>query len=237
MKNRAMSICASAALNDLLEGSLQKYQASLIPCGTPEEAQRFLSEADFCLIVLDASSLQIDHVLKSVQRMRWATNAPLIIVASTEIANQLLESGADVCVPDHIKHGNLVAHAMALLRRYTLYDYYDKIQTNRKPVLRGDIFIDPSRHVVLVRDQPVKLRWREFMLLHYFMKNPQFVLTPDQICVGAWGLENSYGSDVSGPIAILRRAIEPDPRKPIYIETIHQVGYRFTAKFVETCDI
>jgi len=237
MKNKAITICVIPELNDLLENTLQKYQTSLVPCVTMEDARRFLSEADYNLLILDASSLTWDCALKSVKHMRRTTNAPLLIVAPADISTKLLEAGADVCVSDYATQNTIVAHAVALLRRYALYDHYDKMQPDKRALQRGDIFIDPSRYIVFVRDRPIKLRLREFLLLHYFMRNPQLVLTADQICRGAWGLENGYGRDVSGPIAILRHAIELNPRKPIYIETVHQVGYRFTARFVETCDI
>ena len=81
----------------------------------------------------------------------------------------------------------------------------------------------------------MELRPREFALLLYFMRNPGIVLTAEQICDRAWGNEGSYGQGVSGPVALLRKAIEADPEHPVYIETIWRVGYRFTAHKSETC--
>ena len=49
-------------------------------------------------------------------------------------------------------------------------------------------------------------------------------------------MEDSYNRGVSGPIAILRKAIEPDTTHPKYIETVSRIGYRFTAYRSETCD-
>ena len=236
MKNKAIAVCVAPALNRLLQDTLEKHQMAVVSCVTIEAAQQFLSEADYCLIVYDMYSLPSDYALKNVKHMRRMTDAPLLVVAPIEIADKLLEAGADICVPDHIAPNTVVAHALALIRRYSLYDLYDKIQTDRRSLQRGDIFIDPRRYIVSICDRPVKLRLREFLLLHYFMRNPQFVLTPGQICAGAWGMEDGCGRDVSGPIAILRQAIEPNPQKPVYIETVYQVGYRFTAIFNEKCD-
>lgn len=101
----------------------------------------------------------------------------------------------------------------------------------------GDFFIDPARRIVEVCGRLVNLRPREFSLLLYFMRNPHIVLTSEQICEHAWGMEGSYNQGVAHPIRLLRKAIEPDPPKPIYIETVHRVGYRFTACKVETCDM
>lgn len=236
MKNKVITICIISSLNVLLEDTLQKHQTSLIPCAATEEAHQLMSEGDYCLVVMDTSALTSERATASVKHMRIITDAPLLAIAPLEISSQLLEAGADICLPDHMPQETIVSHALSLLRRYTLYDHYDKIQPDKRAIQRGDIFIDPRRHTVLVRDKPIELRLREFLLLHYFMRNPYLVLSHEQICQGAWRLENGYGSDVSGPVAILRRAIEPDLHKPVYIETVHQVGYRFTAYPAETCD-
>lgn len=101
---------------------------------------------------------------------------------------------------------------------------------------KRDIYIDPARRKVEVRGQPVSLRPREFSLLLYFMRNPKIVLTSEQICEHAWEMEGSYNQGVSGPISILRKAIEADKSNPRYIRTVPGVGYRFTAYSDETCD-
>ena len=101
----------------------------------------------------------------------------------------------------------------------------------------GDIFIDPPRRIVMVRNQPVELRPREFALLLYFMRNPNIVLTSAQICYHAWKMTSGYDGGVSHQIYLLRKQIEPQPSNPSYIQTVHGFGYRFTPNFVETCDM
>ena len=68
------------------------------------------------------------------------------------------------------------------------------------------------------------------------MRNINIVLTSEQICEHAWGMEGSNKRGVSGPIAILRKIIETDPTCPRYIETVSRIGYRFTAYHSEICD-
>lgn len=53
------------------------------------------------------------------------------------------------------------------------------------------------------------------------------VLTAEQICEHAWGME--YTQPVDRAIHELRKQIEPDPAYPRYIKTVYRVGYRFTA--------
>lgn len=68
------------------------------------------------------------------------------------------------------------------------------------------------------------------------MRNPNIVLNSERICEQAWGTTEGYDHGVSHPIYLLRQSIEPDPKNPIYIHTVHQVGYRFTPNYVETCE-
>lgn len=155
-----------------------------------------------------------------------------------DTACPVLTLGADLCVPVDWSLNILAEHIMAAFRRYTRYTHYQDIcGTEAVPFQEGDISIDPARHTAAVRGQPVKLRPREFSLLLYFMRNPGIVLTAEQICEKAWGIDGAYDHGIAQPIRMLRQAIEPDPKKPFYIETVRQVGYRYTAKCVETCDI
>lgn len=235
MKHKITTIGLPGHLKQHLKDSLTNIPATLFSYTTLEDAQLVLPGDEDSLIILNASGLAEGCAPAYVERMRLTTHAPILVLAPDKMSGPLLKAGADMCVPEDLAPDTVTAHALALLRRYTLYDHYDKRQPNRKAIQRGDIFIDPSRYTVLVRERPVHLRLREFSLLHYFMRNPQLVLTPEQICEGAWKMESGYGGDVSGPVAILRRAIEPNPKVPVYIQTVNQVGYRFTAHFSETC--
>lgn len=236
MQYRAISICVIQKLNKQLEDILCRTQTELTPCATLEEAQTALSKDDYCLIVLDASALTTERARISVERMRLTTYAPILILAPPETASPLLKAGADVCISAHAANDLIVSHALALLRRYTRYDQENELQRNKRAIQNGDFYIDPLRRIVQVRDRPVELRPREFSLLLYFMRNPGIVLTSEQICTHAWGMEGSYNRGVSGPIAILRKAVEPDTAHPRYIETVSRIGYRFAAYHSETCD-
>ena len=151
--------------------------------------------------------------------------------------SHMIELGMDICVSDKESHSVIADLIHALFRRYTEYDHYkDPRHAEVAAFHIGDIFIDPPRHEVVVRGQPVNLRPREFSLLLYLMQNPNIVLSSEKICEQAWGMEEGYDHGVSHPIYLLRKAIEPDPENPIYIQTIRRVGYRFIPNDVETCD-
>lgn len=172
--------------------------------------------------------------------LRRAKSTPIFVLTAEDDpqdAARIIDYGADMCLPENTAPLLIAKHAYALVRRFTGYNRYDTPEAlEAAPFGCGDIFIDPLRRTVQVREQPVRLNPREFALLLYLMRNPCIVLSASQICEQAWRNESGYNQDVSGPVAILRKAIEQDSSSPIYIETVRGVGYRFTGYKSETCD-
>ena len=94
----------------------------------------------------------------------------------------------------------------------------------------GDISLDREAFAVSVRGKPVNLTRSEFDLLSALMHANGKTLNRMQLLdivqgVSFEGIERT----IDGHIKNLRAKIEPNPRDPLYIETIYGVGYRFTA--------
>ena len=206
---------------------------------TMQDVMRLCAEQPFHLFILEFPDFVLcSEFFIALRRITLAPIIALIDKYNIENARSALQSGADLCLDSRCSIDLSVDHIMAQFRRYTSYDQAGGQQNSETSFLqRGDIYIDPQRRVVRVKERSVRLRRREFLLLLYFMKNPKIILSAEQICDHAWGNEGSYASGVSGPIAILRKAIEPDPSHPIYIKTAKTAGYYFTSHNSETCDI
>ena len=206
---------------------------------TMQDVLRLCAEQSFHIFVLKFPDFILcNEFFVALRRITLAPAIALIDKYSAENAGSILQAGADLCIDSRCPTDLIVDHIMAQFRRYTSYNQADGQQVRGISFLqRGDIYIDPLRRIVRVRERNVKLRRREFQLLLYFMKNPKIILSAEQICDQAWGNEGSYANGVSGPIAILRKAIEPDPSHPVYIKTAKTAGYYFTSYNSETCDI
>lgn len=216
-----------------------QYEIHLTSTFVMQEASQALNQQIFHLLIAD-----LDY-LRSIQQADWLTRIrrisflPVIILSDTpeDDISGMVQLGADMCISGKWPCSMIADLAYAQLRRYTEYNHYsDPSGAEVSAFQIGDILIDPARRTVEVCGKPVNLRPREFSLLLYFMRNPQIVLTSEQICEHAWEMEGSYNRGVSGPVALLRKAIEPDITNPRYIETIPRIGYRFTAYHDETCD-
>ena len=216
-----------------------QYQLHLVASPSINEASWLLHHQIFHLLIVDLEYLRRirqDDWLAGIRRNSFV---PIIVLSNTpeDDVNRIIHLGADMCISGKGSCSMIADLAYAQLRRYTEYNHYnDPNGVEISSFQVGDIFIDPARRKVEVRGQPIKLRPREFSLLLYFMRNPKIVLTSEQICEHAWEMEGSYNRGVSGPVALLRKAIEPDIANPRYIETIPRIGYRFTAYHGETCD-
>ena len=240
MKYKALTIGLSDKLFLGLKTTLSIYNLHLMSTVTAQDTSHLLKQQLFHLLIADLEYLRDIHQTDWLTNIRRISFVPLIFLSNTpdqDITN-MIQLGADMCISNKCSH-YIIAHlAYAQLRRYTAYNHYnDPAHAETVPFQVGDIFIDPARRIVEVHSQSVNLRPREFSLLLYFMRNPNIVLTSEQICEHAWGMEGSYNQGVSHPVRLLRQAIEPNPLNPIYIKTVHRVGYRFTAYNSETCDM
>lgn len=202
------------------------------------DAASLCAQQPFHLILLNVPDDAAFHeYLIAIRRVNYAPIVVLLDAYSTGAACAALRSGADLCVGTGWPIELATDHIMAQFCHYAVYNNAEnRYGGNAADFQRGDIYIDPLRNVVRVRERSVRLRRREFLLLLYFMKNPKMILTAEQICESAWGNEGSYAQRVSGPIAILRKAIEPDPAHPIYIKTVKTFGYYFTEYNSGTCE-
>lgn len=230
-------------LSDGLLASLQSiflHYLRFTAAATLHMANLRLAETEFHLLIVSL------EYLRGIQQVHWLSSlrnssfAPVIVLSDTPERDlpYMVNLGADTCISSKWPYNDIAELIYAQLRRYTEYNFYDNPSNGEVSAFQeGDIFIDLARHTVKVKGQQIELRPREFSLLQYFMRNPNIVLTSEQICEQAWGMERIYTHGVAQPIRLLRLAIEPVPEKPIYIRTVYRVGYRFTPNSIETCEL
>lgn len=198
------------------------------------EAVSILKRESAHLLVLDMEYLRSINQSNWIVDIRHVSFIPVIVLSDVPEADVsfTIEAGADVCYDNKLPPSTIVFLLSARLRRYTEYNHFLEPETALFQV--GDIAIDPARHLAWVRGEQITLRPREFNLLLYFMQNPDIVLTAEQICEHAW--KKDYLQGVAQAICDLRQKIESDPANPVYIKTVHRVGYHFIGCYDETCD-
>jgi DNA-binding response OmpR family regulator len=154
-------------------------------------------------------------------------NEPVILLtARLEESDKVvgLELGADDYVTKPFSLRELTARIRMVLRRM------GKSLPVSNLLEAGDIVMDRDAYLVTVRGQPVSLTRSEFDLLSALVSSRGRTLSRMQLLdfvqgVSFEGIERS----IDGHIKNLRAKIEPDPRNPIYIETVYGVGYRLNS--------
>ena len=98
-----------------------------------------------------------------------------------------------------------------------------------RPVYRfGSVEADFRGAEVRRDGEPVALAAKEFLLLRYFVEHRGELLTRNELLDGVWGYDAMPSTrTVDVHVAWLRQKIEPNPRHPQYILTIHGLGYKF----------
>jgi len=75
--------------------------------------------------------MSADEVQEAVGKLRNATYIPMLVLTPLDAAPSALEVGADVCMPTAATDHAVFAQAMALIRRYTVYNHFDAFFPDR----------------------------------------------------------------------------------------------------------
>jgi len=97
-----------------------------------------------------------------------------------------------------------------------------------KRIRFGDVEIDMEHRYIRRCGQTLKLTPNEYNLLLFLIKNVDQALTRNVILNQVWGYDCYPNTrTVDTHVVKLRRKLEPNPRVPRYLLTVHGVGYRF----------
>ncbi|GAA0448006.1 two-component system response regulator PhoP [Lentibacillus halophilus] len=179
----------------------------------------------FDLIILDIMLPGLDgtEVCKQLRQTKIDTPILMLTVKGDELDKVLgLELGADDYLTKPFSPKEVVARIKAILRR-----------TNKKEVVNettiriADLTIFPEQYEVTINGKTLQFTRKEFELIFYLAKHKGKVLSRDQLLIAVW--DDDFVGDtrvVDVHVSHLRDKIEPDLKHPVYIKTIHGLGYK-----------
>ena len=151
----------------------------------------------------------------------------LMLTARGEEADRVLglDFGADDYVTKPFSVPELMARIRALLRRASS-------ASGMPDVLKfGRVEVDFKKYVARRRGKPIEMTRREFDLLRFLASREDNVVTRDELLNKVWGFDSyPVTRTVDNHVASLRAKLEADPARPVYIQTVHGVGYKFVSR-------
>jgi DNA-binding response OmpR family regulator len=168
-------------------------------------------------------------VWQAIQEIRLFSDIPLIIATHTSEGEldvvKAVELGADDLIQLPCNLMVVMARVVALMRRVGVA----KARNEDSPIHCGELLINPSTYEVFLGATRLRLTPTEFKLLHLLAKNRHMTLSQRFIQQVVWSDDGESGDTLKKYVQRLRRKLGDNARNPLWIKTVHGVGYRFSA--------
>lgn len=161
-------------------------------------------------------------------KIRQTSRIPIVMltakITETDLVNGF-DYGADDYITKPFGLKELNVRIEAVLRRSTT-DLTPLFQKSRFG--DDDLVIDFERRIVLKKGQIVSLTPNEYKIFIALIKFPNKTFTRDELIQTALGQDfEGFDRAVDSHIKNIRQKIETDSKKPVYIITVHGIGYKF----------
>lgn len=196
------------------------HELILVESGEDQVVELSVKLVDVVLLDIHLPGKDGFGVLRDIRR--WRRDLPVIMLTALDDLKskvQSLDGGADDYITKPFDFEELVARIRAVTRRVG--------QAASSAIEFGEMRLDLLSHRVSRRDRVVELSRREFALLEYFARNPNRVLSRQQILAAVWEYDFEGESNVVDVyVRYLRQKLEQVGISRVFT-TIRGSGYRF----------
>ena len=182
------------------------------------------------LAILDIKMPRMDG-MELLRRLRQKSDVPVIFLTSKEEEiDELfgLKMGADDFIRKPFSQRLLVERVKTLLRRSTSKDGANPKEAGPKVLERGQLRMDPERHICTWKSEAVTLTVTEFLILQALASRPGVVKSRDALMDAAYDDQVDVDDrTVDSHVKRLRKKFKSVDEAFDMIETLYGVGYRF----------
>lgn len=197
------------------------YAADYLLDGESGERRIQFGLHDYDLVILDIMLPQKDGIAVCKDWRKADITIPvLMLTAKDAIEDKIagLDCGADDYLVKPFSFDELTARVRALLRRPK--------ETMPLELKIKDLVLNTTTRKVAREGKEIPLTLKEFMVLEYLMRNPNRVVTRDELYDHAWDFAaNALSNTIDVHIKNVRGKIDRGRREKL-LETIRGIGYR-----------
>ena len=220
-------------LRETLAEALEQDGLQVVTAADGKEALEQFRASDPDLMLLDLMLPQVSGI-EVCRIVRRESSLPIIMLTAKdgEIDKVVgLELGADDYVTKPFSLRELMARIRAQLRRLDAAAASTSQASAEggpgpAPVHLDAVTVDLAGHRLVRDGVDISVKPKAFELLAFLVRNPGQVFSRDQLLEKVWGYD--YAGEtrtVDVHVHWLRSAIEPDPSRPTYLQTVRGVGY------------
>lgn len=212
----------NADIRDYASGILADAGYSVYTADTGSSGLNQVRDINPNLVLLDLKlpDIQGESICKDIKNE--FPEIPIIMLTAKDTPEDMargLNLGADDYIPKPFTPEVLIARVKARLRD----------QAPDQTLIIGDLKMNTKTHEVTREGKQIQLSPQEFKLLHYFMSNPNNVLTRDMILVRIWGNTPDIQTRVVDVyVGYLRKKIDKG-FSPALIQSVRGFGYMLKA--------
>ena len=205
----------------LLRRFLEESGFRVTDVGSTAEARGILAGLAFDLLIIDIM-MPGETGLEFLQELRKSNPVPaLFLTALSETEHRIkgLEFGADDYMSKPFEPRELVLRIRSILGRTT-----NVAPSEDEPrIAFGPYLYDIDTGMLTRSGERLHITTAEQKLLGSFAARPDEVLSRDDLALAMEGSMQGRSIDVA--VARLRSKLEPDPRYPVYLQTVRNRGW------------
>lgn len=212
---------------EVVSSFLENKGYSTFTAENGQQALKVFEQENIALVVLDLMMPGIsgEEVCLAIRKQ---SRVPIIMLTAKADEDNLLQGlrlGADDYIRKPFSLKELHARIETVLRRSG--DDLTPL-TVKNSWNDGDLCVDFEKNIIKRKEKIVSLTPNELKILSALIKYPGKVFTRSELIEIALGSDfDGYDRAIDSHVKNLRQKIEDDPRSPVYVLTIHGVGYKF----------
>lgn len=216
-----------AMIRESVSAYITKQGYHVFIAGDGKEALEIFQNHPIIFVILDLMmpGMSGEEVCQAIRKQ---SRVPIIMLTAKMQEDDVLNGlniGADDYVTKPFRVKELFARMEAILRRAAgdLKPLAEKFSWND-----NDLQIDFEHNEVRKQGEPLSLTPSEWKILSALIKHPQKVFSRDNLIDLVFGPDfDGYDRVIDTHIKNLRKKVETDPKKPVYVKTVHGLGYKF----------